>query len=272
MSHDPVGLMTDGLASGFNTSFLNYCPVLVRIIDEAGDAIEGATVTIGSTALTTDGSGLITETEFAAAAYSLVISAPGHRSVLSEVTLDGRRDWTIPLKPTSYPGTVPEIMEVVDALKADLDADPTLTGMDGWQPAVRCYDSTMPDLEGSGLRTVYICPVLDEHRGGSDQGQGLRADGTETQMFGLYYHIALYPCVTMEGKGAEGLLTDDEGLEAMTIAVKNVVRYNDLDGLVAWLERPIGTQRDVGSDEHAGKFYHKLNRVMLRAFVGQDDT
>jgi len=272
MSFDAVGLLTDGHASGFNTSFLNYCPVMVRVIDEAGAAISGATVTIGSTALTTDGSGLITETEFAAGAYSFLITAPGHRSVLSQVTLAGRRDWTIPLKPTSYPGTTPEMMEVVDALKADLDADPTLTAMDGWQPAVRCYDSTMPDLEGSGLRTVYICPVLDEHRGGADQGQGLRADGTETQMFGLYYHISLYPCVTMEGKGAEGLLTDDEGLEAMTTAVKNLIRFNDLDGLVGWLERPIGVQRDVGADEHAGQFYHKLNRVMLRAFVGEDDT
>jgi len=270
MSHDPVGLMTDGLASGFNTSFLNYCPVMVRVIGEDGAAISGATVTIGSTALTTDGSGLITETEFAAGAYSFLVAAPGHRSVLSEVTLDGRRDWTIPLKPTSYPGTIPEMMDVVDALKADLDADPTLTAMDGWQPCPRCYDSTMPDLFGAGLRTVYVCPIPDEHREGASEG--LRADGTETQSFGVYRHVALYPCVTMAGKGSAGLLTDDEGLEAMTVAVTNLLRYNDLDGLVAWIERPIGVQRDVGTQEHGGLFYHKLNRVMLRAFVGQDET
>lgn len=272
MSHDPVGLMTDGLASGFNTSFLNYCPVMVRVIDEAGDAIEGATVTMGSTALTTDANGLITETDFAAGAYSFLVGAPGHRSVLSEVTLDGRRDWTIPLKPTSYPGTIPEMLDVLEALKADLDNDATLTAMDGWQPCPICYDSTMPDLAGSGLRTVYVCPIPDEHRGGADQSQGRRADGTETQSFGVYLHVALYPCVTMAGKGSEGLLTDDEGLEAMTVAVKNLLRYNDLDGLVAWIERPIGVQRDVGAGEHGGLFYHKLNRVMLRAFVGQDET
>jgi len=100
----------------------------------------------------------------------------------------------------------------------------------------------------------------------------LRADGTETHAFGVYLHIALYPCVTMAGKGAEGLLTDDEGLEAMTVAVKNLIRFNDLDGLVGWLERPIGVQRDVGTDEHGSSFYHKLNRVMIRAFVGQDET
>lgn len=272
MSFDAVGLLTDGHASGFNTAFLNYCPVMVRVIDEAGDAISGATVTIGSTVLTTDGGGLITETEFAAAAYSFLVTAAGHRSVLSEVTFAGRRDWTIPLKPTRYPSMLPEMMDVVDAIKATIDGDPTLSGMAGWTPCVRCYESTMPDLEGSGLRTVYVCPIPDEHRGGTDQGQGRRADGTETQTFGLYYHIALYPCVTIEGKGAEALLTAEEGLEAMTEALKNLLRFNDLDGLVGWIERPIGVQRDVGSDEHGASFYHKLNRVMFRAFVGQDQT
>jgi hypothetical protein len=272
MSFDAVGLLTDGHASGFNTSFLAYCPVMVRVIDEAGAAVSGATVTIGSTVLTTDGSGLIDETEFAAGTYSFLVSKPGYRSVLSEVTLDGRRDWTIPLKPTSYPGTFPEIMDVIDALKVDIDADPTISGMHGWNPCVRCYDTTMPDLAGSGKRTIYICPLPDEHRGGTNQGTGRRADGQETHTFGVYYNIALYPCVTIEGKGAEGLLTDDEGLEALSVALKNLLRYNDLNGLIPWMDRPIGIQRDVGSAEHGGSFYHKLHRVMIRVFAGQDDT
>ncbi|MBN2564624.1 MAG: hypothetical protein JXB46_02830, partial [Candidatus Eisenbacteria bacterium] len=194
------------------------------------------------------------------------------RSVMSEVTLDGRRDWTIPLKPKAYASPLTDILDVCAAIKTEIDAYAALTSMTGWQPCVRCYESTMPDLAGSGLRTVYICPTNDEHRGATEQGQGRLADRTETHTFGVFYNISLYPCVTIEGKGAEGPLTDDEGLEAMTKALKALLRFNDLDGAVEYIQQPIGVQRDVGTEEHGKSFYHKLNRVMLRCFMGQDET
>ena len=270
MSFDAVAAFTEGYSSSYDVAFLTWCYANVTVIDTEGDPITGATVEFGVYSDDTDGTGQIDELHVPEGTYAFVVSKTGYRTYRTSVTLDRKIKWTVALRVRLSSSEVDPMMDVVAALKEAIDDTPAINGMTGWQDCIQCYEKNMPDLYGSGLRTVYICPTPTVHQGEGDFGQGLRSDGSETHTYRLHHVISIYPCVTIEGKGASGLLTDDEGLEALTNLVMDVLRFNDLDGLVEWLEIPIGIERDVGLDEHAGSFYHKMHRIIVRAFMGED--
>ena len=94
MSFDPIGLMTDGHASGYNT-VLAFCPARVLVLDDEGRALQGATVTFGSVEVTTDENGLTAWREFPAGEYLFEVAKADYRSVSGPVTLEHRVSWVV---------------------------------------------------------------------------------------------------------------------------------------------------------------------------------
>jgi len=97
MSFDPIGLMTDGHASGYNT-VLQFCPARVLVLDEEGRALQGATVKFGATEITTDENGLTAWREFPAGEYAFGVAKNDYRPVSGLVTLEHRVNWVVILK------------------------------------------------------------------------------------------------------------------------------------------------------------------------------
>lgn len=109
-----IALTVGGLAFGAGTAAAqDDNTVIVTVVDENDDPVEGATVTLDGTVGETDADGDAV-LEVADGTYELQAIAPGHEAATETVTIDGDESITVEMAQTQ---DVDEIRDALDALQ-----------------------------------------------------------------------------------------------------------------------------------------------------------
>lgn len=163
------------------------------------------------------------------------------------------------------------MVDILAAIKNEIDNDPTITGMEGWDPrgAIRCHESSIDQIplqsdgSGGGPAGVYVCPVEN-----TEAGIGTALDDDVTEQTAIETKlVTVHPCVMRASSNPEDVTIAEEGVNWLTEKVEALLKRNNLDGLVRWIDYA-GTRFDTQTGKRAGSVYEKRNTILLSVVVG----
>jgi len=170
-----------------------------------------------------------------------------------------------------YTCATPTDGEIMLALKEALDADGTLTAIDGWnseQGAVICRESFFPPLEGTVSVYILSQGMMNELIG---RGVGTGSEDYGAQRVSRVYGL-MCACRWHSATMIEDGLTATDGLSDIERAVENLIRCNTLGGIAQRRELTNGGPYDIppGEGDRDHGFHGTL--LVLEMFIGIELT
>jgi hypothetical protein len=154
--------------------------------------------------------------------------------------------------------------EVLNAIKAAIDADATVAAITGWD-ATGCVICTNDAIGQIPLQAQAGCYVARGSTIPEPQGTGKSATIEVTPAM-IWHEVEVCPAVQFPTPDPSDVLIGDEGLEELTEAVWAALKTTNLSGAIKWLE--LGAVDPMELKASGDNLYVRANRIRVRVQAG----